>query len=214
MLMEKTKIIETSTRYSRESSTLALFDFDGTITHKDTLIHFIRFTKGRSRLFWGMLRMLPVLFLNRLGIISNAKAKEKLMSHFFRNMNYAEFKRFGERFCKEKLPSILRPSAIEKINWHQSKLHRVVLVSASIQEWISPWAEQFGIEWITTEMEVKDNRLTGRFSTPNCNGREKVNRIKQYLNIDQYTLIYAYGDTRGDKAMLEIANKPLFRHFD
>lgn len=214
MLMEKTKYMESANRYYRESSTLALFDFDGTITKKDTLFAFIRFTKGRSRFFWGMIRLLPWLFINRIGITSNAKAKEKILGYFFKKMNYATFKRHGEHFCNERLQSLLRTDAIEKIQWHLSQYHRVIIVSASVREWISPWAEQMGIEWITTEMEVKDNRLTGKFSTPNCNGEEKINRIRQFLSPEDYQLIYAYGDTHGDKPMLAMAQKSYYRHFD
>ena len=70
------------------------------------------------------------------------------------------------------------------------------------------------LELLCTEMEVNDNRLTGKFSIPNCNGIEKLKRIKELVNLEDYSMIYAYGDTKGDEAMLSIANKPLYQHFD
>lgn len=214
MLMEKTKNMGTASTHTRENRTLALFDFDGTITYKDTLFAFIRFVKGRSRFFWGMIRLLPMLIANKLGFIPNDKAKEKLLAYFFKGMNYATFKRYGEKFCEEKLPQILKQAALDKINWHRSKHHRVVVVSASVEEWIRPWTESMGIELLCTEMEINDNRLTGRFSTPNCNGEEKVKRIKELIDLNDYPVIYAYGDSKGDEAMLAIATKPLYKHFD
>lgn len=213
-MMETLKLMQPEKTYTSENRTLALFDFDGTITHKDSMFAFIRFVKGRSRFFWGMVRLFPLLLANRLGLIPNDKAKEKMLAYFFKGMNYGEFKRYGEKFCEEKLPQLLKTAAIDKINWHRSKHHRIIVVSASIEEWIRPWTDAMGIELICTEMEVIDNRLTGRFSTPNCNGPEKLKRIKQHLDLNDYTMIYAYGDTKGDEAMLSIANKPLYQHFD
>jgi HAD superfamily hydrolase (TIGR01490 family) len=214
MLMEKTRKMEEASTHTRENRTLALFDFDGTITHKDSLFAFIRFVKGRSRFFWGMVRLLPMLIANKIGLISNDKAKEKMLAYYFKGMNYAEFKRLGEKFCTEKLPEILKRAALDKINWHRSKHHRVIVVSASVEEWIRPWTESMHIELLCTEMEVNDNRLTGKFSTPNCNGEEKVKRIKELVELEDYSIIYAYGDTKGDEAMLGIATKPLYQHFD
>ena len=45
---------------------VAVFDFDGTITRKDTLIEFIRFAKGSAALYWGLLLHLPWLILMKL----------------------------------------------------------------------------------------------------------------------------------------------------
>ncbi len=212
--MEKTKNMESASTHTRENRALALFDFDGTITRKDTLFEFIRFVKGRSRFFWGMVRLFPMLIANRLGLIPNNKAKEKMLSYFFKGMNYAEFKRYGEKFCTDVLPKIIKPAALDKINWHRSKHHRVIVVSASIEEWIRPWTDAMQIELICTEMEVNDNRLTGKFSTPNCNGPEKLKRIKERVDLENYSIIYAYGDSKGDDDMLRIATKPLYQHFE
>lgn len=206
--------METTSTHTRENRTLALFDFDGTITRKDSMFAFIRFVKGRYRFFRSMIRLLPLLIANRLGLISNSRAKEKMLAYFFKGMNYAEFKRYGERFCEEKLPQILKRAALDKINWHRSKHHRIIVVSASIEEWIRPWTDSMNLELLCTEMEVNDNRLTGKFSTPNCNGEEKLKRIKELIDLEDYSMIYAYGDTKGDEAMLSIATKPLFQHFD
>lgn len=56
------------------------FDFDGTLTTKDTLIEFIRFSKGRVRLFLGFLLFSPLLILMKLHLYPNWKAKQRVFS--------------------------------------------------------------------------------------------------------------------------------------
>lgn len=202
------------TTYSKETKTLALFDFDGTITRNDTLIRFIIYTYGKFRFLLGMIWLLPFLVIYKLGLYSNEKAKQRMLSFFYKRWNYAEFKRKGEDFCRQVLPGLLRESALQKIQWHKKKMHRIIVVTASVEEWVHPWCESIGIECLCTQLEIKDNHITGRLGTPNCYGPEKVNRVKNILSLDQYETIYAYGDTKGDREMLKISGKPYFRHFD
>lgn len=200
--------------YTEETDTLALFDFDGTITKGDTFIKFIKFCRGSFRFYFGMWLLSPILTLYFLKIIPNYKTKRIVFSYFFKNWNYGKFKLAGEEFCKTKLPSMLRQSALEKIRSHQKKQHRLILVTASIKEWVEPWCMDMGIEIISTQAEVQDHKLTGNFATANCYGPEKVNRIKKVLNPEDFGTIYAYGDSRGDKEMLAMSQKPYYQHFE
>ena len=59
---------------------LALFDFDGTITTRDTLFEFIMYSKGKARFFSGFMLLAPVLTLFKAGVISNSKAKQIVMA--------------------------------------------------------------------------------------------------------------------------------------
>jgi len=47
----------------------------------------------------------------------------------------------------------------------------------------------------------------------NCNGKEKVSRIKEAFNLADFETVYAYGDSSGDKEMLAIATHAHFRPF-
>src|SRR5215470_6463338 len=73
------------------SSRIAFFDFDGTVTTRDTLLEFIRFSKGSLGLYSGFLLNSPWLFAYRLKIISNQAAKQRILSWFFRNTPLTEF---------------------------------------------------------------------------------------------------------------------------
>ena len=192
---------------------LALFDFDGTITKKDSLLHFIRFVKGNFKTLLGIFLLFPMLVKFKLGFLPNDQAKQKVMAYFFKGISSEDFKRLATDYSLNKIHSILRPKALERIQWHQKEGHRIVVVSASIKEWLEPWCDQNDLELICTELEYKEGRLTGNFSLKNCHGQEKVNRIKSRIDLNEYDDIYAYGDSSGDTEMLALAHYKHYRYF-
>lgn len=193
--------------------TLALFDFDGTVTTHDSFRDFLIFIAGTRMFLWRMLLLSPWLLAYVCRLVTNQTAKEKVARAFFTGMSRQKFDRLAEDFVAKKLNSILRPAALEKIRWHISQQHRVILVSASFADYLTFWCRQYQIELLGTRLEEKDGRLTGNFATPNCWGPEKVRRIKELVDLDSFARIYAYGDSRGDREMLELASEKGYRVF-
>ncbi|PKL48623.1 MAG: HAD-IB family hydrolase [Candidatus Riflebacteria bacterium HGW-Riflebacteria-2] len=193
--------------------TLALFDFDGTVTTHDSFREFLLFCFGAPTFFWRMLPMSPWMLAYLLKLISNQTAKQKVTQAFFKGMQRQEFDRQAERFVTERLNRMIRPAALEKLRWHISRQHRVILVSASFTEYLSFWCRQHGIELIATRLEEKDGILTGNFASANCWGPEKVRRIKEVVDLAACDKIYAYGDSRGDREMLDLAAEKGYRVF-
>lgn len=192
---------------------LALFDFDGTVTYKDTFVEFMKYYRGASRFYWGMMRISPWLVGLKFGLIANWRVKERALTYFFKNEPLDKFNRVAEDFCREKLPALLKADAVEQIKAHQNQHDRVILISASAENWLRPWTEQVGIELLATQLEVKNGKLTGRIKGKNCHGIEKCNRLHQLLKPKEYEEIHAYGDTRGDREMLALAHFPNYRRF-
>lgn len=192
---------------------LALFDFDGTITRKDTFIEFIRFKAGLLNLVGGFILLSPVLVLYKLKLIRNWRAKEILFSLFFKGITVNEFRRFGKEFATRELPSLIRPSALAKINEHVAAGHQIFIVTASAEEWIKPWSDQFSITVLGTQWESKDGVLTGKIKGRNCYGSEKNVRILECVNVKEYDTITVYGDTSGDKEMLTLGTHKHYKYF-
>ncbi len=192
---------------------IALFDFDGTITTDDSLIKFIRFVVGDLKTLWGMVFLSPMLVVYKLKLIPNYKAKQMMLSYFFKGMDKQQFQKIAEEYSLKHIDTILRPKAMEKITWHKELGHKVIVVSASIECWIRPWCDQNGLDLIATKIEVKDGFITGKFLTKNCYGIEKASRVKEAYNLDDYDYIYAYGDSRGDKELLGLADKSFYKLF-
>lgn len=192
---------------------ISFFDFDGTITSKDSLFDFIKYALGKFSFYKGILMLSPMLLAYKLKLIPNNIAKERLIAYFFSGWDINRFKLIADKYSIEQIDKIIRPKALEKIKWHQKNGHKTVIVSASIEEWLKGWCEMNSIELLGTKLQVKNSMITGKFSSKNCFGIEKVNRIMEKYNLDDYTTIYAYGDSRGDKEMLAIANKKYYKPF-
>lgn len=184
---------------------IAFFDFDGTISQRDSLFLFVKFLVGKKRFYWGILIHLHILLGYLVGILKNSYAKQRLTSYYFKDYEIQEFLLKCEKF-QPILKSILKDSGLKRLHWHKEQGDKIVLVSASFKEYLIPLCEELGIDCIATALEVKDKKLSGRFSTPNCYGIEKARRIKAKYNLDDFDKIYAYGDSRGDREMLDLAS--------
>ncbi len=186
------------------------FDFDGTLTTKDTLIEFIRYAKGSMDLGLGFLRYAHLLVLMKLGLYPNYKAKQKVFAYFFKDTTLDNFNALCKEFAASS-SNLLRPNAIEAIDLATKEGSEVLIVSASIDNWVQPFFPQ--VKVLGTQIEVIDGKLTGRFMTKNCYGQEKVNRILSlHPNRQEYHLT-AYGDSRGDREMLAFADESYFKPF-
>ena len=189
---------------------IVAFDFDGTLTTKDTLIEFIRYACGTGAFVKGFLRYAHLLVLMKLGLYPNWKAKQKVFSYFFEGMKIEEFDGLCQRFAKDN-QHLLRPKGIEAIQQALDKGAEVLIVSASIDNWVQPFFAE--VKVLGTQVEVIDGKLSGRFLTKNCYGQEKVNRILAlYPNRSEYHLT-AYGDSRGDKELLAFADESDYKPF-
>lgn len=193
---------------------IAVFDFDGTITEKDTFIEFIKFSKGKIAFYFGILLFSPILVAFKLKLYPNWKAKEMLFRYFFKGMNYDRFCLLGKLFVG-KIDSIVRPNAIKEIENHLKHNDKVYVISASVDKWMIPWCEKTGIkDVIGTQIEVNnEGLLTGRFLSKNCYGQEKVNRLLEKETDRSSYILYAYGDSRGDKELIEFADKGWYNKF-
>lgn len=195
------------------SKVLVLFDFDGTITSKDSMLEFVKFTNGNFQFYLSFFILLPHWILYFLGLFDARKMKEKFLSHFYCGKTQDKLFRYGTEFCNQRLPEICKPSAIEKIDYYKQAKCKIIVVSASAKVWLQAWADSNGVDLLCTELEFHNQVFTGKILGKNCNGEEKVNRISAFLNLRDFETIIAYGDSKGDLPMLALANETYFRYF-
>ena len=190
---------------------LVLFDFDGTLTRKDSLLQFIMYYRGRKTFMKGLLANIPHVAGYFLGSISNSQLKEYFLTWFFKGEPIQKFNLAGNDFARNVVPTFLKKDARQTIDKYKDAHHRIVIVTASCSNWIKSWTDHMGLELISTELEVADGKVTGKMKGKNCYGPEKVSRIKARYNLDDYERIIAYGDSRGDQQMLELADVRFYR---
>ena len=185
---------------------LYLIDFDGTIIERDSLIKFSFFSLGIIRYlkFWTSVIILIPFY-------SRSHLKQMFYSNF-NEYNLDDFNSLCLGFYTQKLRKLIKKSFINfmKNIYEDSK---VVIVSASISNYLKPWCDEMGFDLISTELEIINGKLTGKFSTPNCNGQEKVRRIKEKYNLSEYDEIHVFGNSKGDFPMLELGTHKYYKFF-
>lgn len=196
------------------AATVALFDFDGTVTHCDSLMPFLRLAAGRARFWTGLLILAPIMLRYGLGKIDRARLKEAVLVHYIGGWRTERVMETVERFTKTILPALCRDEALARIRRHHDQGHRVILISASPEIYLTPWAASLPIETVlATRLDTRDGIVSGRIDGQNCRGAEKVARLTDYLGpLDGYEF-FAYGDSGGDREMMAIAAHGFYRPF-
>lgn len=185
---------------------LALFDFDGTITTGDSFMAMIRSELGDMKVFWGIIRWLPSLLGYAVGFVTRTKLKTSVLNWAFGGMTRTEIQQMCDRFVRDELPRLVRADALQRLTEHRERGDHVIVVSASPEEWIKTWCIQHNVGCIASRLQYDDaHRFTGNLRGPNCHGVEKVRRIREEVSLDKYPVRYAYGDTKGDLPMLALA---------
>ena len=136
------------------------------------------------------------------------------MIHFlFRNTDVGELTLFSEMFIEKKLNKYLRQNIIDRLNWHQKNKHITVLISASLDIYIEPWARKFNFSFVeSTVLGKYKNLCTGKIEGANCYGIEKVNRLNKIFKnkLEKYET-YGYGDGIGDRFFIELCDYKFFK---
>ncbi len=194
---------------------IAAFDFDGTLTRHDTLLPFLWHVAGPAKFIYKSILLSPVFAGYALKLIRNDIAKIKVLQSFLRGLSISLLQPLAREFAASTLPNFLRPSAMRQLEWHKQQGHRCILVSASLELYLQPWAEKCGFDDVLcSSLEIGENGITtGRLSGENCFGPEKLQRLENLLGrLSDYT-VYAYGDSRGDRELLAAADHAYYRYF-
>lgn len=190
------------------------FDFDGTLTKKDTFLAFIEYAKGYGKTFWGFFLFSPILILMKLRLFPNWKAKQMVFSWFFKGMNINEFNQICHEFA-DRNQCIIRTEGWDTIRKALANGEQVIIITASIENWVKPFFKEFGnqIKVEGTKIDVRINQITGQFLTQNCYGVEKTKRLKEVFPYRQAYELIAFGDSDGDRYLLNEADESHYKPF-
>ena len=197
---------------------VAAFDFDGTLTRRDTLLPFLMRGLGWPRFLLALLQCAPWLAAYTLRLLPNHVAKARLLRTTLAGRSVAEMQAWTDGWLAQDFNGQLREWTMARLAWHKAEGHCCVMVSASPDVYLERVAPQLGFDGlICTQMAVHAGRLSGAMRTPNCHGEQKVVRLRAWLT-ERFgapalasLVLYAYGDTSGDKPMLRMAQHAWYR---
>lgn len=195
---------------------VAAFDFDNTLTKRDSLLPFLFYLHGYIKTCYLLLSLLPSFVHFIAGNISRQEIKEKILTRFIGGMPLKKVEAAGKEYADKHLDCLLKQTGMQRLSWHHSQGHCTLLVSASPEFYLIPWARRHGFEAVlASRLETtEDGMITGRLIGLNCWGAEKRARLSEYLKGNPVGEIYAYGDSQGDREMLDMAHFPFYRSFE
>lgn len=191
---------------------LALFDFDGTITSKDsaTLFYKTLYNSPIVFVYRHLILCLPQYISYRLKLTDYIPLKRRRLQVHVGGLTEENFNRKVLEFQQMHLPSIIKNSALDRLSWHKDQGHEIWVVSASYDFLLSEWCKQMNIGLIVN-ITVR-NQHTCIFEGEDCNFNNKVHQIRKRVNLYDYSIVYAYGDSDGDMPLLSLAHKPHFNY--
>ncbi len=196
---------------------IAVFDFDGTITERDTLAPFLLKFAGTTRFLTSALRHAPAMFSAAIGAGNRDEAKEKFLVSLLGGRPEGELVSAGIEYAALVLrEEKFNADVIERLAWHRAEGHEIVVISASLDVYIQAIAAALGAaKAFGTEIEVESEVLTGRLRGGNVRAANKVKRLEGWLDHSlDHSLsregceIWAYGDSSGDDELLERSDHP------
>lgn len=183
---------------SEQAKGIAFFDFDGTISFKDSFLEFFKYTDGSLKLYVCMLLNSPFVVLYFLNLYSNHKLKVRFFSFFYKGCSVAELEEKGRLYSQVVVPKMVYPQALQLIRWHQERGHVVYLLTASSRLWLGEWCRQLNMKIIDTTFESDGQCYTGKIAGENCYGKEKAKQIQSILAANKGIPSYGYGHGSGD----------------
>ncbi|HCR75643.1 MAG TPA: HAD-IB family hydrolase [Chryseobacterium sp.] len=191
---------------------LYCFDFDGTLTYKDTMFMYLKFYDS-TRFRLQFLKHIPLFVLLKLKLADTEKVKKSFIGSILKGQTQEKIEKKSRQFFEHYYPKIVRENALDFIQNIDHNNTRSLLVTASLDIWAKPFAEAFKMQLVSTRAEFRNGVFTGNFVGKNCNGNEKLVRIQQEISNHKYDKIIAFGDTSGDKPMLKWANEGHYQFF-
>ena len=190
---------------------LAVFDLDGTITRRDTLLPYVMgFPTSTSRKLLGLL-----VFLGALSLFATAKRDHgQLKSAFVRSILGGETRARIEKWTAQFVPALLQrgvfADALSTIARHRQEGARLVLMSASTDLYVPAVGAALGFdEVICTGVRWNGDHLEGHLTTPNRRGPEKTRCFEALRNAHPGLKTAAYGNAASDLDHLRLADHPL-----
>lgn len=190
---------------------VGVFDLDGTLTRSDTylgyLLGVLRLRPARLLRTW---RLPFDVLLFTCQLKDNSWLKQRFLGAVLGGLTDADLRHWTQRFVDRLMEDGLRQAGLAALRHHQSRAHRTILLSASLDIYVREIAARLEFsDCICTSAEWDaDGRLTGRLAGENCHGPEKLRRMERLFGpARQHAHVVAYGDHRSDLPVLRWADR-------
>jgi len=191
--------------------TVTIFDLDGTIARGDTFLRFLGFVLRRRPRRLARCAGLPGMVLGAgLGAVSRDDAKQRLLKAIVGGCTHAVIENLAVAFVRKCRTTMLKSPALDRIAWHRSQGHRLILATASLDLYANTLGEALGFDDIVCTRAVYDGDLvSGGLQGGNLHGEAKVAAIRALpaFNTPTAPFVFAYTDHHSDLPLLLFADR-------
>ncbi|MHB8474682.1 MAG: HAD family hydrolase [Steroidobacteraceae bacterium] len=200
------------TRVNAAPRWLAVFDLDGTLTWRDTLVLFLlSFLRRHPWRVFGLWRLPIALLCFAARGRDRGALKSRVIRMLMGGAARAEVDACADAFVGALRPARrLRPAALAALEAHRAAGDHLVLLSASPDLYVPRIGRYLGFErTLCTELAWRAERLDGGLKSANRRGAEKL-RCLTWLRTQYPGLpIVAYGNSAADLDHLRQADRAL-----
>lgn len=189
---------------------LAVFDFDGTLTQRDSFFVFLKKCFSFSKIITAAIFLSPVLLFYKLKLLNNDSAKQKVLRFFLKGADEKTIQEKCNWFSKEIIPQLISIRAKKKLEEYAQQNFEIVILSASPEIYLKQWCKLNTFKCISTKLKTVNGKFTGEYDGKNCRGAEKLIRLQQEIQLKNYGEIHAFGDSEDDKIFMAVAHKQFF----
>jgi len=161
--------------------------------------------------FSSLLKAFVISIIYKLNIKNDYEVVER-MTKWLKGLSETSIINISQNIVEKKLISLIRPSIIKEIQFHEKQGGHIVLLSASLPYICEPIAKHIGIKTIIcSKMEIKNKLFTGKLIGNICIGDEKKIRAEDYCKQKAFKLsnAFCYGDSITDQHVLNLIGNPI-----
>jgi len=199
----------------------AIFDVDGTLIADATLERiFISFLRRRGELGWRDAINWIVASIRALArgkAAAAGRTRLKAIKAYLRGKDSTHLRRLARECFESEIEPRLSPEAVNRLRWHQSAGHFVILLSGTLDLLLEPLAERLGVHArVGSELEVEERRFTGRIAGPHPFGETKAECLATINRAACFDLkrSFAYADSFADRHLLAMVGHPVATNAD
>ncbi len=189
--------------------TVAIFDFCETLISFQTADRFVDFVAEKN------------LRNNLIDKLCSVVSKIPFVSRVHKELKLLKIKGLSEsklrKLADEYVDQVLKPAVIditmERIKFHKSQNHLLVIASGGYDIYLENFAAKFGFDVVVgTNIDIVTCRATGRIKGLDCLNGSKVVKLKDAIVLENYDLdaSYCYSDSLSDMPIFNLVGHRIF----
>lgn len=183
-----------------------IFDFDGTLTKRDTLRPFGHYLASKRKRYCPLILLYLGLIAYRFKIISDKCLKQLFLKLFIKDETAGRIHQLVNEFLDHTIPALLNEPVYAHLRRHLDHGDKVYIASANFDFFLEPLREKWHLSGlICTKTESDEHGYTGKIIGACCKKNDKLVKLLSVFGADNLKTFIAYGDKEDEPLLTYVA---------